>query len=72
MPKVKPLGGIDPLETDLTMEIAAGMARSRLSISDLSQRTGIKYSTLAKRIGRGGDIKTLRIGELIKIRRALK
>lgn len=61
----------DPLETDLMEEIAGGMATSKITVKDLARLTGINYSTLVKRIGRTGDIKTLRIGELIRIRKAL-
>ena len=71
MPKVC-LVSPDPLETDLTEEIAAGMAAARITAKDLARMTGINYSTLIKRIGRTGDIKTLRIGELIRIRKALR
>lgn len=72
MPRVKPLITPDPLELDLSGEIASGMAKMKINIKDLSEITGINYSTLVKRIGRGGDIKTMRIGELIRIRKALK
>lgn len=72
MPKVKQLISQDPLEKDLIEEIAAGMAAKRITAKDLADMTGIKYPTLVKRIGRSGDIKTLRIGELIRIRKALR
>lgn len=72
MPKVKPLVKPDPLEVELRTEIGAGMARLQISPKELAYITGINYSTLMKRIGRKGDIKSLRIGELIAIRRALK
>lgn len=71
MPKIKPLIRPDPLETDVISEIASGMAQTKTSMKDLARLTGINYSTLTKRIGRTGDIKTLRLGELILIRKAL-
>ena len=71
MPKVKPLIRTDLLEDDISSEIASGMAMTKMSIKDLAVATGINYSTLTKRIGRTGDIKTLRIGELIRIRKVL-
>lgn len=72
MPRTKPLIRPDPLEAAIRSEIASGMARKQLNAKDLSKMTGIRYSTLITRIGKGGDIKSLRIGELIAIRRALK
>lgn len=72
MPRVRQLAPPDPLEMELVSEIAAGMAQARITIKDLAGLTGINYSTLAKRIGKGGDIKTLRIGELIRIRKAIR
>lgn len=72
MPRVRQLAAPDPLETEIVTEIAAGMAQARITIKDLALLTGINYSTLAKRIGKGGDIKTLRIGELIRIRKAIR
>lgn len=71
MSRVAPLIRTDPLESDITAEIASGMASRKIGIKQLSRMTGINYSTLVKRIGRTGDIKTLRIGELIRIRKAL-
>ena len=72
MPKVKPLIKPDPLEDDIISEIAAGMAGKNLNIKGLSDRAGINYSTLITRIGMRGDIKRMTIGELIKIRKALR
>lgn len=73
MPRVKPLGvRADPLEAQICSEIASGMACKQINVKELSKMTGIRYSTLITRIGKGGDIKSLRIGELIAIRRALK
>ena len=73
MPRVRPLAAPDPLETEIISEIAAGMAQAKITIKDLADLTGINYSTLNKRIGKkSGDIKTLRIGELIKIRKAIR
>lgn len=72
MPKVKPLIKPDPLEDDIISEIAAGMAVKNLNIKGLSDRAGINYSTLITRIGMSGDIKRMTIGELIKIRKALR
>ena len=72
MPKVKPLIKPDPLEDDVISEIAAGMALKNLNIKGLSDRAGINYSTLITRIGMRGDIKRMTIGELIKIRKALR
>lgn len=72
MPKVKPLIKPDPLEDDIISEIAAGMAVKNLNIKGLSDRAGINYSTLITRIGMRGDIKRMTIGELIKIRKALR
>jgi len=72
MPRVRPLAAPDPLETEIISEIAAGMAQARITVKDLADLTGINYSTLNKRLGRSGDIKTLRIGELIRIRKAIR
>lgn len=72
MPKVKPFIKKDPLEDEIKAEIAAGMAVLQLTTKDLSEITGINYSRLRTRIGKNGDIKMLRIGELIKIRKALR
>ena len=71
MPKVKPLIKPDPLEKDITAEIASGMALAGISIKELAAMTEINYSTLVTRIGKNGDIKSLRIGELIRIRSVL-
>lgn len=72
MPRVKPPQP-DPLEMELISEIAAGMAQAKITVKDLADMTGINYSTLNKRIGKkSGDIKTLRIGELIRIRKAIR
>ena len=73
MPRVKPLGvRADPLETQLRSEIASGMARMQINAKELSKLSGIRYSTLIARIGKGGDIKSLRIGELIAIRKVFQ
>lgn len=72
MPRVKPLIRTDPLEAQLRSEIASGMARMQINAKELSKMTGIRYSTLITRIGKGGDIKSLRIGELIEIRRVFR
>ena len=72
MPRIKPLIRPDPLETSIRSEIASGMVNKQINIKELSKMTGIRYSTLIDRIGKGGDIKSLRIGELIAIRRVLK
>lgn len=72
MPRVKPLIKPDPLEADIRSEIASGMARMQINAKELSKMSGIRYKTLMNRIGRSGDIKTLRIGELIAIRKALR
>ena len=69
MPRVKPLIRQDPLEAELRSEIASGMARMQINARDLAKMTGIRYSTLITRIGKSGDIKSLRIGELIEIRK---
>lgn len=70
MPRVKPLIRPDPLEDELIAEIGAGMAVKKMTILDLADKTGINYSTLKKRLR--GDIKSLRIGELILIRKVLR
>lgn len=70
MPRVKPLIRPDPLEDELISEIGAGMAVKKMTILDLADKTGINYSTLKKRLR--GDIKSLRIGELILIRKVLR
>lgn len=72
IPRVKPLIRPDPLEDQISTEIASGMVRMKIDTRELSRRTGINYSTLIKRIGKSGDIKTMRLDELIKIRRVLK
>ena len=72
MPKVKPLIRPDPFENEIISEIASGMACMKLTVKDLSDLTGINYSTLVTRIGKNGDIKSLRIGELIRIRKVLE
>lgn len=69
MPRVKPLIRTDPLEAEIRSEIASGMARMQINATELSKLSGIRYKTLMNRIGKGGDIKSLRIGELIAIRR---
>ena len=72
MARTKPLIRPDPLEDEISSEIAAGMAMKKITIKDLAKMTGINYSTLVTRIGLRGDIKTLRVGELIQIRKALR
>lgn len=72
MARTKPLIRPDPFEDEIISEIAAGMAVKRFDIKKLSECSGINYSTLVTRIGKNGDIKTLRIGELIRIRKALR
>ena len=72
MPKVKPLIRTDPLEHQIRSEIASGMGQMQITARELSRMTGINYNTLAKRIGKGGDIKSLRLGELIEIRKVFK
>lgn len=71
MPKVKPIIRPDPVIEKVRAEIGAGMAVSKLSITDLSRLSGIKYGTLVKRIGRHGDITTMRLGEYVDIMKAL-
>lgn len=73
MPRVRPLGvRADPLEDQIASEIASGMVRMKIDTKELSRLTGINYNTLMKRIGKSGDIKSLRLGELIRIRSALR
>ena len=71
MPRIK-LIRPDPLEAELRSEIASGMARMQINAKELSKLSGIRYSTLITRIGKGGDIKSLRIGELIEIRKVFE
>ena len=72
MPRVKPLIRPDPSEQKILSEIGAGMMQMQLNQQDLARLSGINPNTLSKRIGKGGDIRTLRLGEMIAIRGVFK
>ena len=72
MPRVKPLVRPDPWRKEITTEIWGGMKTMGLTIKDLSELSGIKRTTLQARIGKGGDIGSMRLDELESIRKVLR
>ena len=68
MPKVKPLTRLDPLELEVKTTIGRILAVGRMTIKDMSKRTGINESTLRKKIGPSGNIGELRLKEYMKIK----
>lgn len=71
MPKVKQLAR-DPWKTELRAEIGAGMAAMQITQNDLARLTGIPPTTLSLRIGKRGDIGSMRLSELYAIRKVFK
>ena len=72
MPKIKPLARPDPWRSEITAEIWGGMKSMGLTIQDLSKMSGIKRTTLQSRIGKNGDIGSMRLDELESIRKVLR
>ena len=69
MPKIRSLIHEDPEKADIRAEIFEAMGRLNVSQAELARLTGIKPSTLSKRIGKHGDIGGLRLNEYLAIRR---
>ena len=55
------------IETEVSLVIGAIMQIGKLNIAQLSKLTGIDDATLARRIGKSGDIGSLRLNEYIAI-----
>jgi hypothetical protein len=72
MPRVKRMGVKDPREDAVREEIGAIMGKMQLSQAKLAKMTGIKPTTLQKRIGKGGDVGSMRLSELWKIQDVAK
>ena len=72
MPRVKELIRKDPREIAIREEIGAGLYSKGLSITDVARMTGLKQSTLYKRLGRGGDLGSMRLSEYWKLQDVLK
>jgi hypothetical protein len=64
MPRVKPLGRADPREAQVRQKIGGILMALNGNSTRLAELTGIKYGTLMKRIGKGGDIGSMRLSEL--------
>lgn len=71
MPRVKQLAR-DPWKAELRAEIGAGMAAMQISQKDLSRLTGIPPTTLSLRIGKRGDIGSMRMDEYEAIKAVFK
>lgn len=69
MPRVKPLIRPDPIEIEVASTIGTIRTLGRLSIKDLAKRAGIDPATLGTRIGKNGDIGSLRLREYLAILR---
>ena len=67
MPRVKELRTPHRVELEVKTLIGAVMQIGKLNISDLSKLTGIDDATLGRRIGKSGDIGTMRLDEYIAI-----
>ena len=72
MPRVRPLARPDPWESEIRAEIGAGMAAMRISQKELAKMAGIKPTTLSMRIGKKGDIGSMRLSELYAIRKVFR
>lgn len=64
MPRVKALIRTDPREVEVKQKIGGILALLHGNNTRLAELTGIKYGTLMKRIGKGGDIGSMRLSEL--------
>ena len=69
MPRVKRLITEDPTKTAVRSEIFGILGSLKISQAELAKMTGIKPSTLSKRIGKHGDIGGLRLNEYLAIKR---
>ena len=69
MPRVKPLGREDPLRVQIRSEIHGVMGALRMSQGQLAGKIGISQQTLSNRVGKGGNIGSLRLDEYIAIKR---
>ena len=67
MPKVKPLTRKHPIELYVSGIVGKIMMAGKMSVKDLSKKTGIPETTLGSRIYRSGDFLNLRLGEFIEI-----
>lgn len=67
MPRVKALTTPHRIEIEVRTLIGAVMQIGKLNISDLAKLTGIDDATLGRRIGKSGDIGTMRLWEFIAI-----
>ena len=72
MPKVKPLIRPDPSVQAVRAWIGAGMATLGLTQKELARQTGIKETTLSVRIGKGGDLGSMKLSELWAIGKVFK
>lgn len=68
MPRVKRLITEDPIKTSVREEIYGILGSLKISQAELAKMTGIKPSTLSKRIGKHGDIGGLRLNEYLAIK----
>ena len=66
MPRVKPLA-TNPEELKIRQEVGAIMGALNFTVKDLSEATGIGYSTLKNRLSKNG-ISGMRLSELWAIR----
>lgn len=64
MPRVKALIRTDPRETEVKNKIGGILMQLGGSKVRLAQLTGINPNTLQKRIGKSGDIGSMRLREL--------
>lgn len=72
MPRVKPLGRLNPQEVEVRAWIGAGMGALQMNQAELARRAGLDKQTLSNRIGRSGDIGSMRLKELWAIRKVFR
>lgn len=69
MPRVKALTKEDPTKAAIRAEVHEIMGYLNVSQAELARMTGIPTSTLSLRIGRRGNIGSLKLDELLAVRR---
>lgn len=69
MPRVKALTKEDPTKAAIRAEVREIMGYLNVSQAELARMTGIPASTLSLRIGRRGNIGSLKLDEFLAIRR---
>lgn len=68
MPRVKRLIAEDPAKTAIREEIFGILGRMNISQGELARLSGIKASTLSNRIGKHGNIGSLKLDEYLRIK----